>query len=67
MHGHYFRKRDFVSDSIKLVSDFLMKLWYSVVYSDEELSTTYTSTATGEDAKYEEYRDELDDFVTIET
>jgi len=24
------------------------------------------STATGEDAMYEEYRDELDDFVTIE-
>ena len=40
-----------------------MKLWSSVVSYDIDLNT---STVTTEDAMYEEYRDELDDFVTIE-
>ena len=33
--------------------------------SNKQLSTTYTSTTNGEDAIYEEFRDELDDFVTV--
>ena len=41
-----------------------LKLWNSVfISSNKELNTTQRLTA---DAVYEEYRDELDDFVTIE-
>ena len=46
--------------------DSCIKLWNSAVVSHkEELVTIYTSTTTNEDAIYEEYRDELDDFVTV--
>jgi len=33
--------------------------------SDEELHTALVVTASNEDAMYEEFRDELDDFVTV--
>ena len=49
-----------------LAAGLFMKLWSSVVSCDKELNAAYTSGATKEDAMYEEYRDELDDFVTIE-
>ena len=45
------------------MSDSLIKLWNFI---NEEPSTTHASPATDEDAMYVEYRDELDDFVTVE-
>ena len=33
--------------------------------SDKELDTTLVATTSNEDAIYEEFRDELDDFVTV--
>ena len=46
-----------------LAAGLFKKLWSSVVSCDIDLNAT---GATTEDAMYEEYRDELDDFVTIE-
>ena len=44
----------------------LVRQWSSLLVSYKmELSVISTPTATGEDAMYEEYRDELDDFVTV--
>jgi len=48
------------------MSDSLVKQWSSFfVPNDKEATASFMSTATGEDAMYEEYRDELDDFVTV--
>ena len=35
------------------------------VSNDKETDTTLVATASNEDAMYEEFRDELDDFVTV--
>ena len=44
--------------------DSFRKYWGSVFLAEKkELNTSFTSS---EDAQYAEYRDELDDFVTIE-
>ena len=69
----FFRKRclnkestrsDLLSDSFKLMSGSLARRWTSVFasYNSKELTT---SLPPSEDAMYEEYRDELDDFVTV--
>ena len=55
--------RNLVSYGITLVAGLFMKLWSSVVSHDTQLNTTH---ASAEDAMYEGYRDELDDYVTIE-
>ena len=60
---HGFRKKESLSDRLNLVSDSLIKFWD---YINEEPSTTDASPATDEDAMYVEYRDELDDYVTVE-
>ena len=44
----------------------LVRQWSSLLVSYKtELSIISTPTATGEDTIYAEYRDELDDFVTV--
>jgi len=48
------------------MSDSLVKCWNSIfVSNNRELTTILVSSETDEDAIYTEYRDELDDFVTV--
>ena len=48
------------------MSDSLVKRWNSIFVSyNEELTTIFASSETNEYAIYTEYRDELDDFVTV--
>ena len=49
-----------------LVAGLFKKPSSSAVSCDKELNATHTSGVTTEEAMYEEYCDELDDFVTIE-
>ena len=72
IYGYNFRKRfvnntagdrNLVSNGVTLAAELFKKLWSSIVSCDKDLNAT---GATTEDAMYEEYRDELDDFVTIE-
>ena len=48
-----------------MVSSSLAKHWTFVTHNNQQYSTPNTSTETSQDAVYEEYRDELDDFVTV--
>ena len=53
-------------DSFTLTSSSLIQHLSSVfVSTDKELNTTPMATMSNEDAMYEEFRDELDDFVTV--
>ena len=54
------------SDSFASTSNSLLRGLNSIfAASNEDLHTALVITASNEDAMYEDFRDELDDFVTV--
>lgn len=50
-----------MSDNLKVAFDSLIRLWASIIVSNNK-----QPSVSRDDAVYEEFRDELDDFAIIE-